>query len=261
MGMHFSGLMYNARTDTLFEKPTFSKLALRKRSCVVALDGYFEWKSSPLAGGKGKKQPYFVYAKTSADRTQEQASGTSKPGYLLLAGLWTRVPTGLPDEPFLDTFTILTTEACKQIEWLHHRMPVCLWSLALAKKWLHDPSPSVHERIETAAKSNNEGFSWHMVTTEMSSLKFRGVDAIKEKKAPKPVIAYFSKMADTKSSASASTPASDDIKTPATPPKRKHESLFASYAGQATPTKKVKVTAPDSSKTKGLITSFFQKKS
>jgi len=261
MGMHFSGLMYNARTDTLFEKPTFSKLALRKRSCVVALDGYFEWKSSPLAGGKGKKQPYFVYANTSIERTQGQASGTSKPGFLLLAGLWTRVPTGLPDEPFLDTFTILTTEACKQIEWLHHRMPVCLWDLALAKKWLHDPSPSVHEKIDTAAKSNNGGFSWHMVTTEMSSVKFRAIDAIKEKKAPKPVIAYFSKMADTKSSTTASTPPSGNIKTLATPPKRKHESLLASSAGQATPKKKMKVSTPDFPKTKGLITSFFQKKS
>jgi putative SOS response-associated peptidase YedK len=258
--MHFSGLMYNARTDTLFEKPTFSRLALRKRSCVVALDGYFEWKSSPLAGGKGKKQPYFVYAKTPTDGTQAKASGTSKPGFLLLAGLWTRVPTGLPDEPFLDTFTILTTEACKQIEWLHHRMPVCLWDIALAKNWLHDPSPSVHEKIETAAKSNNEGFSWHMVTPDMSSVKFRAIEAIKEKKAPKPVIAYFSKMAETKSSAPSSMPPSVNLSTPATQPKRKCDQILGSSAGQATPTKKAKVSTPDCSKTKGLITSFFQKK-
>ena len=67
MGMHFAGLMYNARTDTLFSKPTFSRLAKEGRSCVVALDGYFEWKASPLGGGKGKKQPYFVHRKRKSN--------------------------------------------------------------------------------------------------------------------------------------------------------------------------------------------------
>jgi putative SOS response-associated peptidase YedK len=102
MSMHFQNLMYNARSDTLYSKPTFSRLASQGRSCVVALNGFFEWKSSPLAGDKGKKQPYFVYRKIREE--------TKKQPYLLMAGLWNRVSTGLSEEPTLDTFTILTTE-------------------------------------------------------------------------------------------------------------------------------------------------------
>jgi putative SOS response-associated peptidase YedK len=188
MSLHFSNLMFNARTDTLFTKPTFSRLAGQGHSCVVALDGYFEWKSSPLAKGKGKKQPYFVSRKK-----QKQQSENSNPPYLLLAGLWTRVATGLPEEPFLDTFTMLTTEACPQIAWLHHRMPVCIWNLDLAKEWLDHPSPKVHEKLDAAAKSGTEGFDWHMVITEMSSLKYRDQTAIKALPKSKTVASFFAK--------------------------------------------------------------------
>jgi putative SOS response-associated peptidase YedK len=104
MSLHFSNLMFNARSDTLYQKPTFARLANAKKTCLVAVDGYYEWKEQ----GKGNKQPYFVYPEKN------------KP-YLLLAGLWTSVSTGRVEAPVLETFTILTTEACKSIEWLHTR--------------------------------------------------------------------------------------------------------------------------------------------
>jgi len=156
----------------------------------------------------------------------------------------------------------LTTEACEQIAWLHHRMPVCLWDVTLAKKWLQNPTPTVHVEIDTAAKRNNKGFSWHMVTTEMSSVKFRAIEAIKEKKPPKPVMAYFSKMADTKSrhSPSPSKTSSDEIAPVSTPQKRIADSMMASPVHPTTK-KKAKVNTPDESSKKGLITSFFAKKS
>ena len=191
MALHFSNLMFNARSDTLFTKPTFSRLAGQGHSCVIALDGYFEWKSSPLANGKGKKQPYFVRRKQQEQ--EQQSENNSNLPYLLLAGLWTRVTTGLPEAPFLDTFTMLTTEACPQIAWLHHRMPVCIWNLDLANEWLDHPSPKVLEKLDAAAKSETEGFDWHMVTTEMSSLKYRDQTSIKPLPKLKTVASFFAK--------------------------------------------------------------------
>ena len=281
MGTHFANLMYNARTDTLFEKPTFSRLARQKQSCIVALDGYFEWKASTLAGGKGKKQPYFVYRSESKDSNSgvPEASNREHPPYLIMAGLWTRVPTGLSDEPFLDTFTILTTEACKQIEWLHHRMPVCIWDMDLAKKWLSDPSSKVHREVDQAAKSHKDGFAWHMVTTEMSSVKFREKEAIEPKKGPKPVTAFFAKM-EAESSVTkppAKAQFTGSIDSPPNPSQGEDESTKqptslkkrglpspsnndnSSSSSPPTP-KKVNRRQPEPSKKKGLITSFFQKK-
>jgi putative SOS response-associated peptidase YedK len=189
MSLHFQNLMFNARSDTLFSKPTFSKLATQKKSCIVVLDGYFEWKRDPLGSGKGKKQPYFVYGKDEeGSKCQERRM---KP--LMLAGLWTSVATGIPSEPKLETFTILTTEPSKQIEWLHGRMPIVVWEMATAMQWLENPSPAVLQSLEEAARKNNDGFGWHMVSAEMSNLKYQGKKAIQAIKAPDSVLSFFSK--------------------------------------------------------------------
>lgn len=47
-------LQFNARSESVAEKPVFSRLLKRQR-CVVLLEGFYEWKTD--AGGK--KQPYY----------------------------------------------------------------------------------------------------------------------------------------------------------------------------------------------------------
>lgn len=47
--------LFNARSETVSEKPAFRRLVPTKR-CLVLLDGFYEWK----AEGKSGKQPYFV---------------------------------------------------------------------------------------------------------------------------------------------------------------------------------------------------------
>ncbi|CAJ1914505.1 unnamed protein product [Cylindrotheca closterium] len=188
MSLHFQNLMFNARSDTLFSKPSFTKLTSQKRACIVALDGYFEWKNSPLGSGKGNKQPYYVY------RTK---SGTGEVPPLLIAGLWTQVSTGIPEEPELNSFTMLTTEPCEQIKWLHDRMPLCLWDKKSCMDWLENPSPSVLKSIDALA-AKTEKFDWHMVSTEMSNLKFRGEKAIQAIKPPPSVLSFFSNKSKTK---------------------------------------------------------------
>ncbi|MCC3297782.1 SOS response-associated peptidase [Arthrobacter sp. zg-Y916] len=46
---------FNARSETLLEKPTFREAVLSRR-CAVPMDGYYEWKKGP----GGIKQPYIV---------------------------------------------------------------------------------------------------------------------------------------------------------------------------------------------------------
>lgn len=169
---HFSNLMFNARADTLFEKPTFSRLLNeRGKTCLVAFDGFFEWK--PLIGKM--KQPYFVSRKVPVD-----GIGTSRP-YILMAGLWTSVNTGysFPKPATLDTFAILTTEVCNPLKWLHSRMPVCVWDEALAVQWLKQPSQKLLRQLDEGAnKTHGMMLQWHAVSTQMSSTKYRGTDSI-----------------------------------------------------------------------------------
>jgi putative SOS response-associated peptidase YedK len=170
MAQHFSALMYNARSDTLFIKQTFGNLLTKQRSCIVAVDGWFEWKQEV----KGKKQPFFVRAKNEP--------------YILFPGLWTQVATGRSDEPYLNTFTILTTEVAPCLTWLHTRMPVCCFDLQLAHEWLNKPTQRLHEKLlednYSSPPDQSCRWQWHAVTDEMTSLKFRSDKAIAPWKRP-----------------------------------------------------------------------------
>ena len=177
---HYSNLMYNARSDTLYDKRTFRDLALRGQTAVVAVDGFYEWKESEksaIGGGSGK-QPYYVHR------------SDGKP--LLIAGLWTSVPTGrehgYDGKPeMLTTYTLLTTDACPKLQWLHHRQPVFLWDTAAAMKWLQDPSQTLEKSIARDASKDHDLLAWYPVTKRMNKTQYRESDcniAIKIEKVP-----------------------------------------------------------------------------
>lgn len=95
--------MINARADTAAEKPSF-RTALRRRRCLVAADGFFEWRAEA-----GKKQPYYI-ARTDG-------------GVFAIAGLWEYWKR---EGQVIESCTLLTTEANPLMQQLHDRMPVIL---------------------------------------------------------------------------------------------------------------------------------------
>jgi len=116
------GRMFNARAETVAEKPSF-RSAFAHRRCLVPIDGFYEWGPAP-AGGPSRKQPWFVH----------RADGRP----MVLAGLWERwsPPGGLPagddgpdgrdSAPVLHTCTVITVEANADMAPVHHRMPAVL---------------------------------------------------------------------------------------------------------------------------------------
>jgi len=93
----------NARCETLTTKPMFKQLVKSKR-CVVFMQGYYEWTTSP-------KQAYFV--KLADDKVIYLAA---------LFDSWLNQETG----ELLYTYTVITTESNPKLLWLHDRMPVIL---------------------------------------------------------------------------------------------------------------------------------------
>ena len=96
-----SGLLINARAETLSEKPTFRE-AFQKRRCLIPADGFYEW-------SKEKKQFYFYLQ-------------NHRPFGL----------AGICDEPELPatgkegSFVIITTSPNQLISPIHNRMPVII---------------------------------------------------------------------------------------------------------------------------------------
>jgi len=108
--------LFNARAETLAEKPSFRE-AFKRRRCLIPADGFYEW-----TGQKGNKQAVRF----------SLASG----GPFAFAGLYEswRPPSGEP----IRTCTIVTTAPNALIAPIHDRMPVILPRSAEAP-WL-DPA-------------------------------------------------------------------------------------------------------------------------
>lgn len=116
--------MFNCRSETMCEKPSFRRLVSRNR-CIVFTEGFYEWKHTTSLG-KETKQPYFIHFK--------DASGDVS--IMPMAGLYDCWKD--KDGTILRTCTIVTTPSNKDLIWLHDRMPLILSSDTAQRDWL-DP--------------------------------------------------------------------------------------------------------------------------
>lgn len=95
---------FNARSETVLEKPMFRQ-SIKRRRCALPIPGYYEWETT-----EDGKQPWMM-----------SAAGADP---LFMAGLfefWKQ-----PDQSWLVSTTILTMEAAGHLRDVHHRMPVFL---------------------------------------------------------------------------------------------------------------------------------------
>lgn len=112
---------FNARIETLAEKPAFRTAWKQSRTCLVPIKGYYEWKNEDSG-----KQPYFVHL------------AVDEP--IMLAGIWDIWPQGT--EP-LYSCSIITRSAMGDLAKIHSRMPVrvnhdhALDWLKKGRDWLH----------------------------------------------------------------------------------------------------------------------------
>ncbi|GGH57983.1 SOS response-associated peptidase [Rothia aerolata] len=56
----FSAKAFNARSETIFEKPTFRQAATAGH-CAIPVSGYYEWKTETTTAGKQVKTPHFIH--------------------------------------------------------------------------------------------------------------------------------------------------------------------------------------------------------
>jgi putative SOS response-associated peptidase YedK len=115
--------MINARAETLAQK---FKDALELRRCLVAVDGFYEWRSEGL---KEQKTPMYIHRRDGAP--------------FAMAGLWDRWKS--PMGEVVESGTIITVNPSALMKGIHDRMPAILPPEAYAE-WL-DPKVRDVERL------------------------------------------------------------------------------------------------------------------
>ena len=133
--------LINARSETMFEKPTFRQAA-RMRRCLVIASGWFEW-AAP-------KKPYFIR------RADDTPMG--------MAGLYWD-----DDIDGGRRCVIVTTAADRELSQIHHRAPIVL-DPQYFDDWL-DPETSLEAVAGLTRPSLDSVFDWHPVSAEVGSTR------------------------------------------------------------------------------------------
>jgi putative SOS response-associated peptidase YedK len=111
--------MINARSETVFSKPSFRKMARRRRA-LIPTDGFYEWKKNDRT-----RQAHFIRLKSGRP--------------FALAGLWEQEHH---QDGGLESFLIMTTQANDLVGMVHDRMPVIIKPDDY-DRWL---DPGIHEQ-------------------------------------------------------------------------------------------------------------------
>lgn len=149
----FKALLFNARSETVGEKPSFRDAA-RSARCVVPASGFYEWRSED-----GGKRPYYVRRRDGAP--------------MAFAGLYAQRPRG---EPAYST-TVLTTEPNELMAALHDRMPVVLERHHLAR-WLDPRKRDVGEFADLLRPCASELLEAYPVDRAVGNARFDDVSLV-----------------------------------------------------------------------------------
>jgi len=114
-----SNKMFNARAETVAEKPSFRE-AFKRRRCLIVADGFYEWQKIDRI-----KKPLRFFLKSGEP--------------FALAGLYENWIS--PDKEAVRTCTIITTAPNELVQPVHDRMPVIMQK-GLVDIWL---DPHAHD--------------------------------------------------------------------------------------------------------------------
>ena len=154
--------MFNARVETLLQKPSFRN-ATRYRRCLVPANGFYEW-----VNVGGQKQPHYIFPNNA--------------GLTAFAGLWEEWTGPGGDSAFL-SLTVVTKPATGLLKSLHDRMPVTLQSEDHAL-WLGEAGESAVRVLQGITPMHGDDFSSYPVSRHVGDVRVDEESLIKAIEPP-----------------------------------------------------------------------------
>ena len=149
----------NAKAETITKSATW-RGPFKSRRCIVPADYFYEWKAlddSP----KPKKQPYAIHLKSGEP--------------LAFAGLWDAWHDKAADT-WLQTFSIITTEANELMSQIHNRMPVIIHSRDW-ERWL-DRTPTDQTPIDLLRPYESDAMEMYACNPDVGNVRNNGPEML-----------------------------------------------------------------------------------
>jgi len=144
--------LFNARSETIAQKPAFAQAA-RKRRCLIPASGFYEWTKDG-----DTRLPWFITRSDGAP--------------MVFAGVW-QAWHG-PEGVRIASCAVVTTAATGDMTALHARVPVILeppdWPL-----WLGEAG---HGAARLMRPMQDGGLAFHRVSTRVNSNRAEGPELI-----------------------------------------------------------------------------------
>jgi putative SOS response-associated peptidase YedK len=118
--------LINARSETIYQKPSF-KNAIRRRRCLLPADGFYEWQGDV----PGKKQPYYIHRPDHA--------------MFAFAGIWEHWMGA--DGSELESAAMITGEPNLLVATIHTRCPMVI-NPPDFKRWLDGTEEDVKDLLK-----------------------------------------------------------------------------------------------------------------
>jgi len=148
--------MFNARAETVAEKPSF-RAAYKRRRCLVPASGFYEWRLE-----HGRKQPYCCHIDHRL---------------FSMAGIWEHWQDAEGNE--IKSCALLTTEAKGEMQELHQRMPVYIAPQDYTA-WLDCSTENIDE-ADRLLHETAPDYQYYPVSTAVSNSRNEGAELIKPK--------------------------------------------------------------------------------
>ena len=145
----FKSPLINARSETVWEKPSFKKLVKSNR-CIILANGFYEWNRRETP-----KQPYRITIKDNQDMAMAGIYQISKDGEMQCC--------------------IITMQANQKMKEVHNRMPVILSEDNL-KDWI----VAIDQQTTTSIINNstNVNLKLHKISSYVNNARNQGPQCI-----------------------------------------------------------------------------------
>ena len=145
--------MFNARAETVAEKPSFRQ-ALKRRRCLIAANGFYEWRSE-----NGRKQPYCCHIDHRL---------------FSMAGIWELWQDAEGNQ--IQSCAVITTESKGAMQDIHTRMPVYIGPSDY-DQWLDCRSEKIDD-AEDLISNTAPDYEYYPVSTSVNNSRHEGRDLI-----------------------------------------------------------------------------------